>query len=125
MGRDGGIVGLASGESSRACESHEICGHHVAVGDLVKFKVVVLEGGVETKIKAVKIRDGTESCQIDFLPRHIVYGGQKEQMTNKLDQMLELYKDSNDMTKKRKNARLCGVASFRVLDDIPHMEYFF
>jgi hypothetical protein len=48
MGYDGEIVGLASGESGRACESHEICGHHVAVGDLVKFKVVVLEeeGGV-------------------------------------------------------------------------------
>jgi hypothetical protein len=46
--------------SSVARESHEICGHHVAVGDLVRFKVVVLEeeeGGLETKIKAVKIRD--------------------------------------------------------------------
>jgi hypothetical protein len=102
MGRDGEIVGLASGESGRACESHEICGHHVAVGDLVKFKVVVLEeeGGLETKIKAVKIRDGTESCHIGFLPRHIVYGGKKEQITNKFGQVLELYKDSNDMTKK-------------------------
>jgi hypothetical protein len=43
-------------------------------------------------------------------------------MTNKFGEVLELYKDSNDMTKKRKNARLCGVASFRLLDDIHHME---
>jgi hypothetical protein len=77
---------------------------------------------VETKIKSVKIRDGTEICHIGFLPRHIVYGGQKEQITNIFDQVLELYKDSNDMTKKRKNARLCGVASFRLLDEIQHME---
>jgi hypothetical protein len=70
----------------------EICGHHVAVGDLVKFKVVVLEeeGGLETNIKAVKIRDGTESCHIGFLPRHIVYGGEKEQITNKFGQVLRL-----------------------------------
>jgi hypothetical protein len=57
-------------------------------------------GGLDTKIKAFKIRDGTESCHIGFLPRHIVYGVQKEQITNKFGQVLELYKDSNDMTKK-------------------------
>jgi hypothetical protein len=77
---------------------------------------------VETKIKTVKIRNGTESCHIGFLPRHIVHGSQKEQMANKFGQVLELYKDSNDMTKKRKNARLGGVASFRLLDDIQHTE---
>jgi hypothetical protein len=43
MGRNGEIVRLASGESGRACESHDIRTHHVAVGDLVKFKVFVLE----------------------------------------------------------------------------------
>jgi hypothetical protein len=59
-----------------------------------------MRGGLETNIKAVKIRDGTEICHIGFLPRHIVYGGKKEQITNKFVQVLELYKDSNDMTKK-------------------------
>jgi hypothetical protein len=123
IGREREIVGLASGESSRACESHEICGHYVAVGDLVKFKAVVLEeGGVDTKIKEVKIRDGSESCHIGLLSRTIVHGSQKEQVTNKFGQVLELYKSSNEMTKKRKNAWLCGVASFRLLDDIQHME---
>jgi hypothetical protein len=124
MGRDGEIVGLASGESGRACESHEICGHHLAVGDLVKFKVVVLEqeGEVETKIKVIKIRDGTEGCHVGFLPRHIVHGSRMEEVSDKFGQVLELYKESNDMTKKRKNSRLFGVASFRLLDDIQNME---
>jgi hypothetical protein len=45
MGRDGEIVGLSSGESGRACESHKICGRHITVGDLVKFKVSVGGGG--------------------------------------------------------------------------------
>jgi hypothetical protein len=77
---------------------------------------------VETKIKAVKIRDGTESCHIGFLPRHIAHASQKEEMANKFGQVLELHKDSNDMTNKRNNAWLCGVAYFRLLDDIQHME---
>ena len=124
MGRDGEIVGLASGESGRACESHEICGHHLAVGDLVKFKVVVLEqeGEVETKIKVIKIRDGTEGCHIGFLLRHIVHGSRKEEVSDKFGQVSELYKESNDMTKKRKKSRLFGVASFCLLDDIQNME---
>jgi hypothetical protein len=43
MDRDKEVFGLASGESGHTCENHEICGHHVAVRDLVKFTVVVLE----------------------------------------------------------------------------------
>jgi hypothetical protein len=35
---------------------------------------------------------------------------------------LDLYKDFNDMTKQRKNRRLFGVASFRLLEDIQDME---
>jgi hypothetical protein len=42
MGRDREIFGLASGESGGDCDSHEIYGHQVAVGDFVKFKVVKL-----------------------------------------------------------------------------------
>jgi hypothetical protein len=98
MGLHGEIFGLASGGS------HKICGQHVTVGDLIEFKVVVLEedGGLETNIKAVNIRDGTESCQVCFLPRHIFNWIQKEEMSNKFGQGLELYKDSNDMTKKER-----------------------
>jgi hypothetical protein len=60
MGRDGEIVGLASGESDRACESHEICGHHVTVGDLVKFKVVVLEEEGGWRPRSRQSRSGME-----------------------------------------------------------------
>jgi hypothetical protein len=76
MVRDGEIIGIASRESGSYCESHEVCGDHVAVGDLVKFKLVVIEvdGEKDEAIKAIKIRDGTETCHIDFLPRHFFHG---------------------------------------------------
>jgi hypothetical protein len=59
MGRDGEIGGLAEGSGCRSCKSHENCGGHLDVGDLVKFKVCVTEVGQEeeTLIKAVNIRD--------------------------------------------------------------------
>jgi hypothetical protein len=44
--RDGEIVGLNGGESGRSCESHEVFGHHMIVGKLVKVNIMWLtEGG--------------------------------------------------------------------------------
>jgi hypothetical protein len=51
----GEIIGiLASGESGLSCESHEVCGEYVAVGDLVKFKLVVIDVDGEEE-EAIKI----------------------------------------------------------------------
>jgi hypothetical protein len=109
MVRDGEIVGIASGESGRTCESHKVCREVLAVGDLVKFKLVVIEADDEEE-EAIKIRDGTESCHVAFLLRHLVYGRLKKAVVNKFGQVLELYKNSNDMAKQRKNRRLFSVA---------------
>jgi hypothetical protein len=83
--------------------------------------------GVEIKIKAVNIRDGTESFHVGFLHRHIMYGSQKEVVANKFGQVFKLYKHSNDMTTTitnttTKNSRFCGVTSSRLLDKIQNME---
>jgi hypothetical protein len=53
---DGEIIGIASGESGSTCESHEVYGELLSVGDLVKFKLVVIEvdGEEEEAIKAIK-----------------------------------------------------------------------
>jgi hypothetical protein len=122
--RDGEIIGIASRESGCICKSHEVCGELLAVGDLVKFKLVVIEVDDEKEetIKSIKIRDGTERCRFGFLPRHFFHGHRKEAVVNKFGQVLELYKNSNDMTKQRKNRRLFSVASFRLLDDIQEVE---
>jgi hypothetical protein len=121
MVRDGEIIGSASGESGRSCESHEVHGDHVVVGDLVKFKLVVIEVDGEED-EAIKIRDSMKSCHVGFFPRHFVHGRRKEAVVNKFGQVLNLYKDSNDMNKKRKNRRIFGVASFHLLDGIQDIE---
>jgi hypothetical protein len=41
MSRDGEIVGLEVEEGGRSCDSHDLCGTHMAVGDLVKFNVMM------------------------------------------------------------------------------------
>jgi hypothetical protein len=56
-------------------------------------------------IYLVKVRDGTEGYHIGVLPWHIVHGIRKEGVANKCGQLLELYKESNAMTKK---GRICG-----------------
>jgi hypothetical protein len=78
---------------------------------LVKFKLVVIEvyDNEEETNKAIKIRHVMESCHVDFLPRHFVHGRQKEAVVNDFGQVLDLYKNFNDMKKQRKTRRLFSV----------------
>jgi hypothetical protein len=112
MSPDGEIVDLEGEEGGRFCESRDVCGNHLAVGDLVKFKVTRSLVGEEEKvvIKVTKIWDGNETCLVGFLPRHIGYGSRKDNLRNKYAQVLELSKESANFTKKRKNRHLVGVA---------------
>jgi hypothetical protein len=61
--RDGEIVGLESSTNGCSCGSHECCGKHLCVEDLVRFRLVILEGdgdGQDTDaMKVIKIKDGT------------------------------------------------------------------
>jgi hypothetical protein len=119
--RDGEIVGLASGSNGRSCEVHECCGAAIRVGDLVRFRLTMLEieGGEPVEaLKVLKITDGTEGCHVGFLPRHFVTGARRSQMINAFGQIIVLYKDTTIEVLRRKNARLHGVASFRLLTDI-------
>jgi hypothetical protein len=77
---NGELIGLFNPANGRSCHTHECCGHHVRIGDLIRFKceVIHVENAVagdpepdfwyETVIKVVVIRDGTESCHVTFLP---------------------------------------------------------
>jgi hypothetical protein len=120
--RDGEIVGLESSTNGRSCGSHECCGKHLCVRDLVRFRLVILEGdgdGQDTEaMKVIKIKDVTESCHVRFLQRYIVNGARKEELTNAHGQVILLYKDSTIEMTKRKNKRLLDMASFRLLADI-------
>jgi hypothetical protein len=99
MSRDGNIVGLKGEEGGRSCEIHDVCGNYLAVGDLVKLKVIIslFREEEEVVIKVVKIQDGNETCHVGFLPQHIVYGSRKEKLRKNYAQVLELYKDPEDL----------------------------
>jgi hypothetical protein len=64
MSRDGDIIGLEGEEDGHSCESHDVCGNHLAVVYFMKFKVMMSLVGEEEEvvIKVVKIQDGNESC---------------------------------------------------------------
>jgi hypothetical protein len=66
--RDGEIVGLEFSTNGRSCGSHECCGKHLCVEDLVRFCLAILEGdgdGQDTEaMKLIKIKDVTEACHV-------------------------------------------------------------
>lgn len=123
MSSDGEIIGLKASNNGRLCESHECCGENLSADDLIRFRFCVLdfEDGTEEAIKAVRIRDGTESCVVGFLSRNIVKS-RKDTFIDKFAQVIELYEYSENRTKRGKSQRNLGMASFRLLEEIPKME---
>jgi hypothetical protein len=66
MTKDGELVGLKGTSNGRSCVSHDCCGKHVNLDDLVRFRFSVadIDGKIEEAIQVVRIRDGTELCTI-------------------------------------------------------------
>ena len=130
---DGEIVGLHNPGNGRSCNQHDCCGLHVRPGDLIRLKREVMEviyqqdgdpepdARFETVIKAVVIRDGVEACTVGFLPRHVACRPQEAAFLHrKFGQILELYADDpEDRMRANKSRRNHGMASYRLLDDIP------
>jgi hypothetical protein len=50
MSRVGEIVVLEGEKGGRSCESHDVCGNNLDVGDLVKFKVTISLVGEEEDV---------------------------------------------------------------------------
>jgi hypothetical protein len=120
--RDGEILELGSSTNGRYFGSHDCCEKHLCVGDLVSFRLVILEGDGDDQdteaMKVIKIKDGTEACRVVFLQRYIVKGSRKEELTNAYGQVILLYKDSTIEMMKRNNKCLLGMASFRLLSNM-------
>jgi hypothetical protein len=94
VGRDGEIVGLKSGKNERSCGAHLCCGASLHVGDLVRFRLVMLEvkGGAPVKaLNVLKIKDGTEGCHVGFLPRHIFKGARRNEFKDAFGEVILLY----------------------------------
>jgi len=123
MDDDGEIIGLYLRDNGRSCESHDCCGNHLSQDDLIRFKLTIItKNGKPTRVlKAVCIRDGTESCTVGFMSGKYALQG-TEIFRNKFTQVIELYEESEDPVKQKINIERNGVASFRMLDDIMLLE---
>ena len=122
MVHDGEIVGLHASSNGREFAQHPICGIHVAVGNIVHFKrdVLDIEGHPETVIKAVLVKDGSETGTVGFLPRHVAMRlAEVTRLHGKFVMFIELYALCDESTMKRiKSERNQEMASFHLLDDI-------
>ena len=122
--RDGEIFGINGSTNGRSCESHDCCGSRLMPDDLIRFKLTVIDTGIrknEEAIKAVRVRDGTETCTVGFLPRSLVVC-RKERFVGQFAQIIELYGMSENKTMRRKSHQNKGIASFRLLDEIQEQE---
>ena len=57
MTKDGEIVGPKGTSNGRSCVSHDCCGEHVNLDDLVRFRLSVadVDGNIEEAIQVVRI----------------------------------------------------------------------
>jgi hypothetical protein len=90
-----------------------ICGQHLAIGDHICFRLVEQErdGKTEEAIQAVCLLDGKETCNVGYLPCHIVHL-QCDKFIEKDAKIIELYENSDNPFKQRKSNKNFGIASF-------------
>lgn len=103
------VVGCDAGDNGRNCTSHEVCGTHIRLDDLIIFRweVVPIEGDLEEVVKAYLIRDGTQGCHIGFLPRRLLK--QKDKYVNKMATIVEDLRCSENAQKRRRSNRNKGI----------------
>jgi hypothetical protein len=119
------IYGLSEYSNGRSCEMHQCCGEQVKVGDVLRLQKCVIdthEGEVEESIACILIRHASETCRVAFIPRVFHNSPLVLQQINKHVQVSELYKESNNTAKRRKNHLNCGVGGVVFLNLIPQME---
>lgn len=116
------IVGLEEGSTGRSCERHGVCGCVVEHNTVVRFRRLQVldeeeEDIEETAIAAFWVSDGIDSCRVGYLPRHCIKHWR--QYEGKLAQVIEMYKDSESPTKRRKHHRNLGCCLAVLIDAVP------
>ena len=74
---------------------------------------------LQMAMKAVVVRDGTELCTVGFLGKNIAaLEKTRFRYQDNFAQIIELYDESDNQTKRARSNHNLGVASFRLFDDI-------
>ena len=118
------ICGLANSSNGRSCTIHNVCGSWVTVGDVLRLRATVAEinGEVEEAIILVKIVDGLESCNVAYVPRIQACLPMVKQQIGRFCMVTELYKESFNTYKRRKDNHMMGAGLAVFLDSIPQQE---
>jgi hypothetical protein len=114
------IVGLLKGTNHRNCCQHDVCGQHVAKGDLLRLVHRVVETtdqGTENAISLVKMESDMHTCTVAFLPRAYL---QIPFITQRIGSVIvvdELYNDSTNSIKRRLSHTNHGMAACHFIND--------
>ena len=116
---NGEVCGLdvMSGENGRdVCIRHANmpCSAEMGPGSYVYFEYECrsnITGEMEDLIKVYQADGGRHGCVIGYIPRAEV-ATRTDELNGKYARLVELYSDSDNLTKKRKSQNLQGVASY-------------
>ncbi len=117
---DGEIVGIYCSNNGRSCEMHECCGETLEADQVLRFKkeLVFEDGEVIVRVKVVRIHNGQEKCHVGYLPR-VVVRYMADKYIEQFAVVMEIYKESEEAYKNVKSRHNGGMASFRLIQDIP------
>ena len=92
--------------------------------DVLRLKktVVTINGSVEEAIVLVRVQEGCDTCHVAFVPRVFAKDPKVISNINKLVQVVEIYKFSENSYKRRLSKQNQGMASVIFLDGLPHFE---
>ena len=94
---DGKLLSLNAPNNMHSCEKHECCGKALKPGDVIRFKLAVVEdisGKPLETAKDITIKDGTEQlCTVGFLGKEVVAltSSQMLKYIDKFAQVLEIW----------------------------------
>ena len=95
------VVGLHKGDSGRSCASHDVCGEHVQVGDLLHFEPFNLG----TEYRVLK-----ESCHVGYLKWDVAQAHPAHHFRNRLAEVMELFYESEESDVRHYSYANYGIA---------------
>ncbi|KAH9101611.1 hypothetical protein LEN26_015669 [Aphanomyces euteiches] len=113
------VVGCSSGDGTRSCESHAICGENLSVNDIVVIRwsaEIGANGDVEGTLKVFQIHGTQETCHVGYLPARLVR--RYEEFANKMAIVVEDYRSSESLAKRNRSDRCVGLVKAVLLEHV-------